>query len=135
MIPYPVDSVLVREHMFQDTGNMEVVLDSFTFDRFGGHKPLRDFGLGYLNYQLRADNEVYSRSLSDLLRTDMYDHFTKYFVCYLITLSAWLLFFTLDYQYILNLMQTLPLLNKLVPNHFSLKKSTQEDLEYHYIKA
>lgn len=135
MIPYPVDSVLLREHLFQESGNLKVVLDPLTFDRIGGHKSLRTFGLGYINYHLQTDKEIYSCASPNLLRTHIYEHFTASFICYLTVLLIWLLFFTLDYQLILNFLQRFPIFGKQMSQGIQAEVVSRDDLEYHYVKA
>ncbi|EGA75781.1 YCR043C-like protein [Saccharomyces cerevisiae AWRI796] len=82
MIPAPLDASLLREHAFQGTNDLSTVLSPSTFTDEGGYKPVLKYGLGYFNYGLVIDDEVYDYSVCDIIRGHVYDHFLVLFLLF-----------------------------------------------------
>ncbi|QLG70152.1 hypothetical protein HG535_0A00910 [Zygotorulaspora mrakii] len=89
MIPPPVDPALLHEHAYQGTGDLSYALNIETFTDEGGYKPLLKYGLGFFNYYLALDDEVYGRSWLEIFRFHLYEHFAIYFLIFLVAFLAW----------------------------------------------
>lgn len=89
MIPEPLDPALLREHAFQDTGDLKIVLDPATFTEEGGFKPILKYGLGYFNYGLGLSKEVHQRSFFYMARSHMITHFNIYGSVLLLVVILW----------------------------------------------
>lgn len=127
MVPGSVDVALLREHSFQETKDINVVLDSRTFTDKGGFKPISKYGLGYFNYDLSSDSGVYSRSISDVIRGHVYEYFMFYFVFMIFLSILWVAFFWVEFNST----------NKLFKNYVKKEKHNNiddDDVEYHHIK-
>ncbi|SCU95757.1 LAFA_0G02124g1_1 [Lachancea sp. 'fantastica'] len=74
MIPEPVDPALLREHAYQDIGDLSIVLAKETYTDFGGFKSIFQYGLGYFNYDFGLDREVHERSMSCILKAHVSEH-------------------------------------------------------------
>ena len=138
MIPYQVDSALIRDHIYQDTGDLSVVLNPETFYRPGTFKRVMDYGLGYFNYQFQVDEELYAPSVTDICRATLYDHFVEYLVLVLIVMSLWSCYFILDWQLVMSILTRLPIINVLFKKYYGSDRGYNQhndELEYHYIKS
>ncbi|EJS44496.1 YCR043C [Saccharomyces arboricola H-6] len=91
MIPPPLDASLLREHAYQGTNDLSTVLSPNTFTDEGGYKPVLKYGLGYFNYGLVLDDEVYDYSVCDIIRGHVYDYFWCYFYCFIILCTIWIM--------------------------------------------
>lgn len=89
MIPPPVDPVLLHEHAYQDTGDLNYVLHLETFTNDGGYKPVLKYGLGFFNYDLALKDEIYDMSWLDILRFHIYEHFIAYFSIFIVLFLIW----------------------------------------------
>lgn len=128
MIPLPVDPVLLHEHAYQDTGDLSYALNLDTFTDEGGYKPVLKYGLGFFNYQLALKDEIYESSWLDQARFHLYEHFTIYFLLFLIAFLIWA--FMLVAQ-IGHLGESFFRKNKV-----AFKKSSKEDdFTYHHLKV
>ncbi|CEP64342.1 uncharacterized protein LALA0_S11e01926g [Lachancea lanzarotensis] len=78
MIPEPIDPALLREHAFQDIGDLDIVLAKETYTDFGGFKSIFQYGLGYFNYGFGLDREVHERSLSCVLKSYIVGHYVVF---------------------------------------------------------
>lgn len=142
MIAYPIDAALIKDHVYHDTGNLDVVLDPETFYHDGTFQRTRDYGLGYFNYQLRRDEEILSPNKVDHWRGIIYDHFFCVFICLIVCLGLWIAYFLLDWHTLLwRPLAKVPFVNKL---GFIRRRGDEchnygsqysEELEYHYIKS
>lgn len=136
MIAYPIDSSLIRDHIYHDTNDLDVVLNPETFFRDGAFKRMKDYGLGYFNYQFQIDQEIYTVNSLDHWRAQLYDHFIRYLVCVLVVAILWGSYFILDWQWVLHILAKLPLINTFIKKQYRTghNKYNQEEFEYHYIK-
>ncbi|CCK69187.1 uncharacterized protein KNAG_0C00740 [Huiozyma naganishii CBS 8797] len=146
MIPYMPDQALLREHIYRETGDLDVVLDKETFDSHGGFKATRQFGLGYFNYQPCLHDEVYEKSLFDMWRCNVYDHFVSYFIILLVVVVWWVAFLCVDFN---SLIQTVQRQLRRAVSTFQGNGSNGDskrhhgteivyenhDFEYHHVKA
>ncbi|SCU96660.1 LADA_0H02080g1_1 [Lachancea dasiensis] len=78
MIPQPVDPALLREHAFQDIGDLNVVLAKETYTEFGGFKSIFRYGLGYFNYGFGLERQVHERSILSILRSHVLENYVVY---------------------------------------------------------
>ena len=90
MIPTMVDHALLREHAYENSKDLSEVLDPSTFSNNAGFQSIRDHGLGYFNYYLALDEDVYGFSRLDMARAHIYDHFNVYLVLFLVLLLGWI---------------------------------------------
>ncbi|CAL9731621.1 hypothetical protein MOUN0_M01618 [Monosporozyma unispora] len=138
MIAYPIDPALIRDHIFHDTGDLNIVLNPDTFYRPGAFKRVKDYGLGYFNYQFQIQEEIYTPSVTDTWRSEIYDNFVKYLVIVLIVMSLWSCYFILDWDRAISLLARLPVVNIFVRKYYRSGRSYNhynDELEYHYIKS
>lgn len=124
MIPTLVDHALLREHAYENTKDLTQVLDPSTFSNNEGFKSIRDHGLGYFNYYLALDEDVYGSSSLDMVRAHIYDHFNVYLALFLVLLIAWLAAVVAE----LGLLQSL--FRKRKWNRFG-----DSGVEYHHVKV
>ncbi|SCU99154.1 LAME_0G02036g1_1 [Lachancea meyersii CBS 8951] len=78
MIPEPIDPALLREHAFQDSGDLGIVLAKETYTELGGFKSIFEYGLGYFNYGFGLTREVHERSMACILKSHVLDHYGLY---------------------------------------------------------
>ncbi|SCV03079.1 LANO_0G02014g1_1 [Lachancea nothofagi CBS 11611] len=78
MIPEPIDPALLREHAFQDIGDLNIVLSKETYTEFGGFKSIFKYGLGYFNYTFGLSREVHERNIPSMLRSHVLEHYGAY---------------------------------------------------------
>ncbi|CCD22209.1 uncharacterized protein NDAI_0A00510 [Naumovozyma dairenensis CBS 421] len=100
MIPPPVDPILLREHAYQETGDLGLVLNKNKFTGRGGYKPILNYGLGYFNYDMSLKDEVYSKSYCSMLKGHIQQHFLIYFILFLISSTFWIAFFFFEFHFL-----------------------------------
>lgn len=89
MIPFPSDPILLREHAYEETKNLELVLYSVdTVCKFA-HKPIRDYGLGYFTYEFGPENKLNGMSKSRIIHVHIRQHLNIYFFIWLLLLIVW----------------------------------------------
>ncbi|EDO19105.1 hypothetical protein Kpol_2000p73 [Vanderwaltozyma polyspora DSM 70294] len=140
MVPPPVDPVLLREHSFQDTGNLVTVLNPDTFYHTG-FKSTRNYGLGYMNYNLGLKDDVYEKSWLHIFRSHIYDKFTLYLILLLLSVIIWFIIFLTDVESISDLFQ-LRHSKGSFRRYRKMKGKVDEDvieddndIEYHHVKV
>ncbi|GAV48527.1 hypothetical protein ZYGR_0K00320 [Zygosaccharomyces rouxii] len=125
MIPLPTDAALLHEHAYQDTGDLSYVLHLDTFTDDGGYKPILKYGLGFFNYHLAHDDEIYEQSWLDMFHFHIREHFLMYAFILLVLGLIWSIVLMIQ-------------VNHAGQFAFGKKKKTlkkQEDLEFHHIKV
>ena len=155
MIQYPIDASLLRDHLYQDTKDINIVLDPNKFYHDGDFKSEKLYGLGYFNYQFQINEEIYKPNFSDKLRGEIYDNFTKYLIILSISIILWICYFILNWQLVVVSLSKLPFLNRYIKNphkdidtsiysrshndrhdyHSEKINHINDELEYHYIKS
>ncbi|CCC68959.1 hypothetical protein NCAS_0B08750 [Naumovozyma castellii] len=91
MIPPPTDPALLRENAFQETGDLNIVLNKDTFRGAGGYKPILTYGLGFFNYGMTLDDDVYSRTWADAIRCHVTQHCVAYTVIFIVLAICWIM--------------------------------------------
>lgn len=139
MVPPPLDPILIREHGYLDTQDLDTVLDQRTFFH-NGFKSAKKYGLGYLNYNLALDKEIYDKSWSYMLRSHLYEHFTIYFMIYIGLLFLWIALFFGDLDAIHAIFYTSK--RRSLWKYKKVKHEGKEgiidddeDIEYHHVKV
>ncbi|CAR29003.1 hypothetical protein ZYGR_0W00310 [Zygosaccharomyces rouxii] len=124
MIPPPTDAALIHEHAYQDTGDLSYVLHLDTFTDAGGYKPILKYGLGFFNYHLAHDDEIYEKSWLEMLHFHIRERFLFYAFIFLILGLVWSIILMIQ-------------VNHAGQFAFGKKKTLkkQEDLEFHHIKV
>ncbi|SMN20144.1 similar to Saccharomyces cerevisiae YCR043C Putative protein of unknown function [Maudiozyma saulgeensis] len=89
MIPTNVDQALLREHAYLNNNDLSEVLDPTVFSNNDGFKSIKEYGLGYFNYYLALDSDIYDASSLDILRAHIYDNFNIYLGLFLILMVFW----------------------------------------------
>lgn len=145
MIQYPIDSALIRDHLYHDTNDITFVLNPNKFYHNGEFKSEKLYGLGYFNYQFQINEEIYKPNLADKLRGDIYDNFVKCLVILFIAMFIWACYFILNWQFVIGSLSKLPLLNRFIKRPYKYNDNytynvshndyRSDELEYHYIKA
>lgn len=89
MIPTNVDQALLREHLYLNTQDINVVLDPAVFSNNEGFKSIKEHGLGYFNYYLALDSDIYDSSALDIIRAHVYDNFNIYLILFALVMIYW----------------------------------------------
>lgn len=129
MIPLPTDAALLHEHAYQDTGDLSYVLNLDTFTDEGGYKPILQYGLGFFNYYLALDDEVYEKCRLEIARFHIREHLLIYSFVFIMMALVWAFVVMVQVNYA----------GQLVFGRKKkqlLKKREAEDcLEFHHIKV
>lgn len=89
MIPFGADPALLREHLYQDKGNIRDVLNPDTFYDRGTYKSILDYGVGYFNYYRAIDDNIYKKDWIAILRGHICDHLSAYLVLFVLAFLFW----------------------------------------------
>lgn len=155
MIQYPIDASLIRDHLYHDTKDINIVLSPNKFYHDSEFKSEKLYGLGYFNYQFQINEEIYKPDFSDKLRGKIYDNFPKYLIIFSIFVFLWIYYFIFNWQLIIYSLSKLPLLNRYIKKSYrdidtNIYSHSHDDrhsydsekinhvnmeLEYHYIKS
>ncbi|CDH13337.1 uncharacterized protein ZBAI_05123 [Zygosaccharomyces bailii ISA1307] len=129
MIPLPTDAALLHEHAYQDTGDLSYVLNLDTFTDEGGYKPILQYGLGFFNYYLALDDEVYEKSRLEMARFHIREHLLIYSFVFIVMALVWAFVVMVQVNYA----------GQFVfgrkKKQLLKKKEAEEDLEFHHIKV
>ena len=89
MIPFGADPAILREHLYQDRGNIRDVLNPDTFYDRGNYKSIFDYGIGYFNYYRAIDDNVYKKDWIAILRGHICDHLSVYLTIFAVAFLFW----------------------------------------------
>ncbi|AGO10837.1 AaceriAFR676Cp [[Ashbya] aceris (nom. inval.)] len=125
MIPLTIDAALVREHAYENSKLLKLVLNPEVRVPTGGYKSIKEYGLGYFNYMLGLQYQVTQVSVRDQIRDHVYRHFNMYFSVWLVAFVVWVLYVS----------QQSPA--GLVSGGFRRGKRSEDELEmvYHHMKV
>lgn len=126
MIPPPTDAALLHEHAYQDTGDLSYVLHLDTFTGDGGYKPILQYGLGYFNYHLAHDDEIYEKSWTEMFRFHIREHFLIYAFIFLILGLVWAIILMVQVNFAGQF---------VFGKKMSKRMEKEEDLEFRHIKV
>lgn len=124
MIPVQVDHALLHEHSFMNSKDIRDVLDPTTFSNNAGFKSIKDHGLGYYNYYLALDSDVYESSNWDVVRAHIYDNFNIYLFFCLIAALVWFGFMLSEFS----------VMDKIFKKRRG-RKIRDSNIEYHHVKV
>lgn len=89
MIPSPLEDInLLLEHLYQENilANLHFVLNPAKFTSFGGFKPIREYGLGYFNYEIRLKDNIYTPTVFSQMGYSIFTYFELFFILYIVVL-------------------------------------------------
>lgn len=89
----PGDPVLLREHDFYESRDVNDILSPETFDGKGGFHPISKFGLGYLNYNFKTKDEIYSKDKLEIFKGHMHEKFDIWCLLFALLCIIWCIIF------------------------------------------
>ncbi|AAS54048.2 AFR676Cp [Eremothecium gossypii ATCC 10895] len=91
-IPVTIDAALVREHAYENSKLLKLVLNPEVRVPKGGYKSIKEYGLGYFNYVLGMQYQVTDVSVREQIRDHFYRHFNMYFSVWMVAFVVWVLY-------------------------------------------